>query len=96
MIISKPGKTKEQLLKCLKNLKSKFAKEISEYEIEIMDIENGYRISGEKKVLFINFSVDVKITAEDGKYDINYTTKNVPESKINEAIEMIKEELGKC
>lgn len=96
MVISKPGKTKQQLLKCLENLKSRFAKEISEYEIKITEIENGYRIYGEKKILFVNFSVDVKITAGDGKYDLDYKTKNVPESKIKEAIEMTTKELGKC
>ena len=96
MIITKPGKSRLQLLDCVEKLKTKFSKEISEYDIDIADIENGYRIFGERKVLFINFAVDVKITVEDGKYNINYTTKNVPESKIKEALEMITEELGKC
>ncbi len=96
MVIEKQGKSKAELLKCLENLKSSFSKEIIQYNLEITQIENGYRLKGNKKFVFVNFSVDMTIIAEDGKFNLEYQTKNVPQSKIDEAIIQIKKVLENC
>jgi len=46
--------------------------------------------------VFIEFSVDVNIQAEEGKYVINYTSKNVPQGQIDKAMVKVKEVLDKC
>lgn len=94
--IDKPGKTKQELLKSLENLKSDFAKEIAEYDIKLSPITDGYNLKGSKKIVFIEFSVDVNIKAEDGKFVIDYQTKNVPQAKIDEAIGEVTKVLEKC
>ena len=96
MTIDKPGKSKQELLNSLEKLKTDFAKEISEYNIMLSQITDGYNLKGSKKIVFIEFSVDVNIKAEDGKYVINYTSKNVPQSKIDMALVKVKEVLDKC
>ena len=96
MIIDKPGKSKQELLNSLEKLKTDFAKEISEYDIKLSPITDGYNLKGSKKIVFIEFSVDVNIKAEEGKYVINYTSKNVPQSKIDMALVKVKEVLDKC
>lgn len=94
--IDKPGKSKQELLKSLENLKSDFAKEIAEYDIKLSPITDGYNLKGSKKIVFIEFSVDVNIKAEDGKYVIDYTSKNVPQAKIDEAVGEVRKVLEKC
>lgn len=94
--IDKPGKSKQELLKSLENLKSDFAKEIAEYDIKLSPITDGYNLKGSKKIVFIEFSVDVNIKAEDGKYVIEYTSKNVPQAKIDEAVGEVRKVLEKC
>ena len=96
MIIDKPGKSKQELLNSLEKLKTDFAKEISEYDVKLSPITDGYNLKGSKKIVFIEFSVDVNIQAEEGKYVINYTSKNVPQGKIDKAMVKVKEVLDKC
>ncbi|HMS63965.1 MAG TPA: hypothetical protein PKD83_01785 [Ignavibacteria bacterium] len=94
--IDKPGKNKAELLASLEKLKTDFAKEISEYDIKLTPINDGYNLKGSKKIVFINFSVDVNIRAEEGKYLIDYTSENVPQGKIDEAMIKVKDVLDKC
>lgn len=94
--IDKPGKTKAELIASLEKLKTDYAKEISEYEIQITPISDGFNMKGSKQIVFITFSVDVNIKAEDGKYVINYTSKNVPQAKIDQAIAEVTKVLEKC
>ncbi len=94
--IEKPGRTKQELLSSLDKLKTDFAKEISEYDIKLSPISDGYNLKGSKKIVFIEFSVDVNIKAEDGKFVIDYQSKNVPQTKIDEAMVKVKEVLDKC
>ncbi|MBK9405528.1 MAG: hypothetical protein WBQ38_13410 [Ignavibacteria bacterium] len=96
MIIDKPGKSKQELLNSLEKLKTDFAKEISEYDVKLSPITDGYNLKGSKKIVFIEFSVDVNIQAEEGKYVINYTSKNVPQGQIDKAMVKVKEVLDKC
>ncbi|MBK7255053.1 MAG: hypothetical protein IPI04_14390 [Ignavibacteria bacterium] len=96
MTIDKPGKSKQKLLNSLEKLKTDFAKEISEYDVKLSPITDGYNLKGSKKIVFIEFSVDVNIQAEEGKYVINYTSKNVPQGQIDKAMVKVKEVLDKC
>ncbi|MBK7157366.1 MAG: hypothetical protein IPH77_02105 [Ignavibacteria bacterium] len=96
MTIDKPGKSKQELLNSLEKLKTDFAKEISEYDVKLSPITDGYNLKGSKKIVFIEFSVDVNIQAEEGKYVINYTSKNVPQGQIDKAMVKVKEVLDKC
>ena len=93
--IDKPGKSKQELLTSLEKLKADFAKEISEYDIKLSPITDGYNLKGSKKILFVDFSVDVNIKAEEGKFVIDYTSKNVPQGKIDEAMVKVEEVLNK-
>lgn len=93
--IDKPGKSKHELLQSLEKLKTDFAKEISEYDIKLSPISDGYNLKGSKKIVFIEFSVDVNIKAEDGKFVIDYTANNVPQGKIDEAMVKVEEVLNK-
>ncbi len=94
--IDKPGKSKQELLQSLEKLKSEFAKEISQYDIKLNPITDRYNLKGSKKIAFIEFSVDVNIKAEEGKYIIDYHTKNVPQSKIEDAIGQVTKVLEKA
>lgn len=94
--IDKPGKTKAELLASLEKLKTDYAKEITEYDIQITPITDGFNMKGSKQIVFITFSVDVNIKAEDGKYLIDYTSSNVPQAKIDEAIGEVTKVLEKC
>ncbi len=94
--IDKPGKSKQELLNSLEKLKTDFAKEISEYDIKLSPIADGYNLIGSKKIVFIEFSVDVNIKAGEGKYVIDYTSKNVPQGQIDKAMVKVKEVLDKC
>lgn len=93
--IDKPGKSKQELLQSLEKLKTDFAKEISEYDIKLSPITDGYNLKGSKKIVFVEFSVDVNIKAEEGKFVIDYTSKNVPQGKIDEAMVKVEEVLNK-
>ncbi|MBK8551483.1 MAG: hypothetical protein IPL53_10660 [Ignavibacteria bacterium] len=93
--IDKPGKSKQELLTSLEKLKADFAKEISEYDIKLSPVTDGYNLKGSKKILFVDFSVDVNIKAEEGKFVIDYTSKNVPQGKIDEAMVKVEEVLNK-
>ena len=95
MTISKPGKSQQELLNCLEKLKTKFSDEIEQYNIQITPKENGYKIYGERKVMLINFSVNVDIVARDGEFEMDYETNNVPKSKVKEAMEKIKDQISK-
>ena len=48
--IDKPGKSKQELLNSLEKLKTDFAKEISEYDVKLSPITDGYNLKGSKKI----------------------------------------------
>ncbi len=93
--ISKTGKTKQELLNSLEKLKSDFAKEISQYDLNVTPVTDGYKLEGKKKIVFVEISVELEITAHDGKYEIDYKTKNVPQGQIDKAITEVKSILEK-
>ncbi|MDQ3193894.1 MAG: hypothetical protein M3P82_02720 [Bacteroidota bacterium] len=93
--IDKPGKSKQELLKSLEKIKSGFASQIQQYDLKVETITDGYSLKAKKKILFIDATADIRIKAEEGKFVVEYETKNVPQSKINEAIEKVKQVLEK-
>lgn len=95
LTIDKPGKSKQDLLNSLEKLKTNFASQIKEFDLNVSPVTDGYELKGSKKILFVDFSVDLKITAEDGRFNIFYDTKNVPQSKIDSAIVQVKDVLKK-
>ncbi len=92
--IPKPGKTKQELLQKLETLKTEFTRQISENQITIEDIPDGFKINAEKKVLFLTFYVKADIIAKDESYEITWDS-NAPQSKVNEALDKVKEILEK-
>ncbi len=94
MRINKNGKTKTELLSSLDRIKDNLKNEISEYNIGITKINDGYNIKAEKKIVFFKFWVNADITAGDGYYDITWET-NAPEGKVAEAIGKVKDTLEK-
>lgn len=92
--ISKPGKSKQELLEKLERFKSDYSKQIDENDARIEKITDGYNIKVEKKVLFMTFYVNADIIAKDEGYEITWES-NAPESKVNEALEKVKIELEK-
>lgn len=93
--IDKPGRTKEELLNSLGKLKSDFDELIKKYDLQVTQITDGYKLTGSKKIVFIDISLDLEITAENGRYEIKYNTTNVPQGKIDEALVKVKEVLVK-
>ncbi len=94
--IYRPGKTKQELLDSLAKLQTEYRDKITEYDIQITPITDGYNMKGSRKIVFITFSVDADIKAEDGKYTVEYTAENVPQAKLNEAIGKVTKVLEKC
>ncbi len=92
--IPKPGKSKQELLLKLENFKSDYSKQINENDVKIEKITDGYNIKAEKKVLFLTFYVNADIIAKDYEYLITWES-NAPDSKVNEALEKVKEILEK-
>lgn len=90
IIINKPGKSKENLLSALGELRSEFSKQIAENNIEIAETSEGFDVKAEKTVLFMKFWVDAKVIAKEGYYEISWET-NAPKSKVEEALDSIKE-----
>jgi hypothetical protein len=93
--VQKPGKTKQQLLVCLEQIKDKFKGDIADNNVELKKTSDGYDISAEKKILFMTFWVKSKILAEDGKFLLTWET-NAPESKVDEAMDKVKKILEEC
>lgn len=93
--VNKPGKTKKELLSSLDKLKTDSADLIREYDLHVSKVTDGFKLKGEKNIILIEATVDLEIIAEDGKYVINYETKNVPQAKIDKALTKVKEILGK-
>lgn len=94
MRINKNGKTKAELLKSLDRIKDNFRNEISEYNVGLTKINDGYSMKAEKKIVFIKFWVNASITAGDGYYDVIWET-NAPEGKVALAIDKVKDVLTK-
>lgn len=92
--IPQPGKTKQQLLDKLEDLKKDMQKQVESNEVTLTPITDGYNIKAEKKVLFLTFFVDANIVVKDEAYELSWET-NAPESKVEEAIEKIKTALEK-
>lgn len=92
MIIPKPGKSKEMLMKSLNALKVDFAKEIGDNDVRIEDTTDGFRLKAEKTILFMKFWVNAEIRVLDGAYEILWET-NAPAGKVNEAIEKVRKVL---
>ncbi|MEO8665071.1 MAG: hypothetical protein ABI462_06205 [Ignavibacteria bacterium] len=96
IIIEKLGRTKQDLLRSLEDIKTSFASQIQKYDLKITPVTDGFNLKANKKILFIDIYADINVVAEDGKFVINYETKNVPQSKIDEALIQVKEVLEKC
>jgi len=95
MIIEKPGKSKDELMKCLENLENVYEKEIKEYDLQVIKSYDGYSIRGKKKILFMNFYLNAQIMVYDGKIEVKYDT-NVPAGKVDEVLCKVEEVIGKC
>jgi len=89
--ISKPGKSKAELLASLEKLKERFKHEISGNDVEVTQITDGYKIRAEKRFI-VKFHVDAEIVARDGEYEITWET-NAPKSKIEDAMVRIEDYL---
>jgi hypothetical protein len=87
--IERPGKSKEELLKSLQNLKEKFKHEISGNDVEVTEITDGYKVRAEKRFI-VKFYVDAEIIARDGAYDLSWET-NAPQGKVEDAMKRIEE-----
>jgi len=94
LTIPQPGKSKQQLLAKLEDLKKDMQKQVENNEVTLTPITDGYNIKAEKKVLFLNFYVDANIVVKDEAFELSWET-NAPESKVEEAIEKIKVALEK-
>lgn len=94
LTIPQPGKSKQQLLAKLEDLKKDMQKQVEKNEVTLTPITDGYNIKAEKKVLFLNFYVDANIVVKDEAFELSWET-NAPESKVEEAIEKIKVALEK-
>lgn len=94
LTIPQPGKSKQQLLAKLEDLKKDMQKQAENNEVTLTPITDGYNIKAEKKVLFLNFYVDANIVVKDEAFELSWET-NAPESKVEEAIEKIKIALEK-
>ncbi len=94
IVINKPGKTKEQLLSSLVNLKKEFSRQIADNNIAIVETPEGYDVKAEKTVLFMKFWVDAKIIAKEGSFEISWDT-NAPNSKVEESLSSVKSILEK-
>lgn len=94
--INKPGKSKKELLNYLEKLKTDFAHEISKYDLKLSPVKDGYNLKGSKRILVLKASADINIKAENEKYVIDYTSKNIPLGMIDQAISKVKQILNKC
>lgn len=94
LTIPQPGKTKQQLLDKLEELKKDMLKQTEDNDVTLSVINDGYNLKAEKQVLFMTFFVDANIIAKDGEYEITWKT-NAPESKVNEALEKVRLALEK-
>lgn len=90
-IITKEGKTKDELILKAEKLIEKYRKEIQENNAEIKRRQNIFTISAQvKKMMFLNFNLDATLTIEDGKIIIAYDT-NIPDKYIEQAKVQINE-----
>ncbi len=94
--IDKPGRTKQDLLRSLEDIRTSFNSQIQKYDLKVSQITDGYNLKGEKKIIFINVMADINIRAEEGKYLIEYETKNIPQAKIDEVLVQVRDVLEKC
>lgn len=92
--IEQPGKSKQELLVKLEELKKDMQKQVDDNEVTLTPITDGYNIKAEKKVLFMTFFVDANILVKDEAYEITWET-NAPEGKVNEALDKIRGVLEK-
>ena len=94
--VDKPGRTKQDLLRSLEDIRTSFNSQIQKYDLKVSQITDGYNLKGEKKIIFINVMADINIRAEEGKYLIEYETKNIPQAKIDEVLVQVRDVLEKC
>lgn len=90
-IIVKSGRSKQELLDSLENLKEKFKHEISGNDVKVTKITDGYKIHAEKRII-VKFHVDAEIIAREGEYEISWET-NAPKSKVEDAMKKIEQTL---
>ena len=88
LTISKPGKSKQDLLNALKKIVNRYEDLIKGYNGEITEITDGYKIYGKKFLFYL----EAEITAEDGKYIVKYDS-NAPQHYINKGIAMTTDTL---
>lgn len=89
--LERPGKSKEELLKTLHNLKESYKSKISANDVKVSEITDGFKIRAEKRFI-VKFYVEAEITAREGAYDIRWET-NAPQSKVDEALKGIEQYL---
>ncbi len=94
IVIPKAGKSKAELLKILRDLKSEFSTKISENDAVIEETPDGYKVRAEKKILFLSFYVDANITAKEGEYEISWDS-NAPKDKVEDALAKVKDVLSR-
>ncbi|HMQ68883.1 MAG TPA: hypothetical protein PKA90_07810 [Ignavibacteria bacterium] len=90
--ISKPKRTKEDLLETLYNLKEDFVDEIDDDDVKIKKIKDGLSFNVKKSFIFY---VEGKIKVMDGLYEITYET-NVPDFKVKPMINKLNSMLMNC
>ncbi len=95
ILVYKPGKSKHELWECLEKFKLAYSKQMSEYDVKIGKLEDGYSIVAERKILFITFWIRAKILIREHELDIIWET-NAPQNKVDEAIQKVRAELEKC
>ena len=88
LTISKPGKTKNELLSSLKKLLAQYNSQLDDFNGEVTEIPDGYKIYSRKFI----FTLDAEITAEDGKYTIKYET-NAPKHYVNKGLGIVTDTL---
>lgn len=81
--INKPNRSKQELLSLLEAQLKQFDTFIKENNATLTKTTDGYNLSVEKRVLFMNYFLNAEIKTEDEKYIINYDT-NAPEFKVKE------------
>ena len=88
LAVTKPGKTKIELLDSLKNILEKYKDQLEDYNGEVTEITDGYKVKGSKFL----FHLEAEITAENGSYIIKYES-NAPQHYVDKGIDIVKDTL---
>lgn len=89
--IEKPGRTKNELVKTLYNLKEDFIEEIDDDDVKIRETGDGLSFNVKKFI----FYVEGKITVKNNLFEISYDT-NAPDFKVKPVISKLQNLLRQC